>query len=83
MSKQHVQSLCHVLYVETRTALPISVSLPPTAETFEISDGVRGAKAADIVGNKSIPANILDEGKVVGTQDFQVKQPLSPKPILS
>lgn len=50
-------------------------------QTFEIMDGVRRSKAADLVGNQTIPAQILNaEGKVVGTQSIPINQLLSPKP---
>jgi hypothetical protein len=49
-------------------------------ETYEIIDGVRRSKAADLVGHDTIPAQILNsEGKVVGTKDISVNQLLSPK----
>lgn len=62
----------------------VGSSCPATragGETFEIMDGVRRTKAADLVGNPTIPAQILNvEGKVVGTQNLPVSQLLSPKP---
>ncbi len=54
-----------------------------TPQTSEILDGVRRVKAADLVGNPAIPAQILNaEGKVVGTQNLPVSQVLSPKPCI-
>lgn len=50
-------------------------------QTFEIIDGVRRSKAADLVGNQTISAQVLNaEGKVVGTQNIPINQLLSPKP---
>ena len=50
-------------------------------QTFEILDGVRRSKAGDLVGNQTIPGQILNaEGKVVGTQNIPISQLLSPKP---
>jgi RHS repeat-associated protein len=49
-------------------------------QTFEIIDGVRTAKAADLTGNSAIPAQVLNaEGKTVGTQNIPVDRLLSPK----
>jgi hypothetical protein len=41
---------------------------------------VRRAKAADLVGNTTLPAQVLNaEGKIVRTQDIPINQLLSPK----
>jgi RHS repeat-associated protein len=49
------------------------------AETFEIIDGVRRAKAADLVGKKTITAQILDgEGKVVSERNIPLDALRSP-----
>jgi len=51
------------------------------AQTFEILDGVRRAKAADLVGNSTIPAEIIGaDGRLIGTQNVPINQLLSPKP---
>jgi RHS repeat-associated protein len=40
------------------------------SQTFEILDGVRRAKAADMIGNTTIPAEVLNsEGRIASRQD--------------
>ena len=53
------------------------------AQTYRILDGVRRAKAADILGNPTVPARILDsQQRFVTQQDIPISQLLSPKPLI-
>ena len=50
-----------------------------TDELFEIGDGVRRAKAAEMAGHTHINANIFDQsGQLVGNQNIPINQLLSP-----
>jgi len=49
-------------------------------ETFEILDGVRRSKAADLVGNSTVPAEIIDsQGRQLGKADLPIDSLRSPK----
>ncbi|MDA8019437.1 MAG: choice-of-anchor D domain-containing protein [Thermoanaerobaculia bacterium] len=51
-----------------------------TTETFEILDGVRRSKSADLVGRDTIPAKVFDsEGASQGVREVPVNSLLSPK----
>lgn len=52
-------------------------------ETFQILDGVRRSKAAEIAGKTSIEAEIHVGGRVVGTQEIALDALLSPKSSIS
>jgi RHS repeat-associated protein len=52
-------------------------------ETFQILDGVRRSKAAEIAGKTSIEAEIQVGGKVVGRQEIALDALLSPKSSIS
>jgi hypothetical protein len=61
-------------------ALAREISPRGGAETFEILDGVRRSKAAEFVGNRTVPAEIIDaEGRSLGVTDLQIESLLSPK----
>ena len=50
------------------------------SQTFEILDGVRRSKSADLVGNKTIPAEIIDaQQRNLGVTDLPIDSLLSPK----
>ena len=56
-----------------------SAGTPAENPTYEIVDGVRRAKAADLIGNKTIPAQIVDsQSKVVGQGNVAVDALRSP-----
>jgi RHS repeat-associated protein len=53
------------------------------ADTYEILDGVRRAKAAEMLGHKTIPANIYDAaGNLVGKTDIPIDSLRSPKDLI-
>ena len=47
-------------------------------EVYEIIEGVRRSKAADLVGNKTIPAEIHQKGKQIGVKDVPIDSLRSP-----
>src|SRR5438045_2324396 len=53
-------------------------------ETFRIIDGVRRAKAADMLGHDTIPAEIFDAetGASLGTRDLPIDSLRSPKDVI-
>jgi hypothetical protein len=60
-----------------------SLAAAGASQTFEILDGVRRAKAADMIGNMTIPAEVLNsEGRIAGRQDVPISNLLSPKPTI-
>jgi hypothetical protein len=51
-----------------------------TDEAFEIIDGVRRSKAADLAGNGTIPAKIYDlDGNLLGARNVSIDSLRSPK----
>jgi hypothetical protein len=52
-------------------------------ETFEILNGVRRAKVAELLGHTHVPAEILDaDGRLIEARDIPLDSLFSPKDIL-
>ncbi|MES2949848.1 MAG: RHS repeat-associated core domain-containing protein, partial [Pseudomonadota bacterium] len=59
--------------------LSIKASRAAAEQTYEISDGVRRAKAAELLGKKTVPANIFSpDGKLIGQGDIPISALRSP-----